>query len=297
MKVLRCEMCGNTGLIKKDGVYICEACGTKYTLDEAKKMLVDGTVAIKGAVKIDKATDEQNLIILARRAYKSKEYAKARNLYVRASEINPNDWESTFYATYCEKGYVWACRDALTLSLNLIKTTIKNKRDQKKAIFTIVDSVFKEFDTFYDPYRCSTEIRVSFSSTPTLTYIYSWAEILTHCFCGSISSIDDTLIIRKGIVERVIKKFNSNPSRIDSFDYCRINRLVQENITKIRNHEPDYTPESKMIELPPSPPPPPPPRKEKSAIEKAIKRIDWDIVLAVIGIIITILFCTIGLFI
>lgn len=69
-------MCGNTGLVKKDGVYVCEACGTKYTQEEAKKMLVEGAVSVKGAVKIDKMTEEQNLIILARRAYKTDSMKK-----------------------------------------------------------------------------------------------------------------------------------------------------------------------------------------------------------------------------
>lgn len=236
MKVLRCEMCGNTGLVKKDGVYVCEACGTKYTLEEAKKMLVDGAVAIKGAVKIDKATDEQNLIILARRAYKANEYGKAKELYARAAEINPNDWESTFYATYCEKRYVWACKDVLTLSLNLIKTTIKNKSDQKKAIFTIVDSVFAEFDT------------LSYLETSKVMPLYGWIEILTNCLCDNVSAIDDSynIAIRKGIIERATKRLNYIMEFDYYYNYCyQIYKWIQEHIAKVRKYEPDYTPKEK----------------------------------------------------
>lgn len=240
MKVLRCEMCGNTGLVKKDGVYVCEACGTKYTLEEAKKMLVDGAVAIKGAVKIDKATDEQNLIILARRAYKANEYDKAKELYARAAEINPNDWESTFYATYCEKRYVWACKDALTLSLNLIKNTIKNKSDQKKAIFTIVDSVFAESDTYK-----SWEVR---DNDQGAGHLYSWLEILTNCLCDNVSAIDDSynIAIRKGIIERATKRLNYIMGYSYYYDTCYpIYKWIQENIAKVRKYEPDYTPKEK----------------------------------------------------
>ena len=38
MKALTCEMCGSTDLIKDGGVFVCQSCGTKYTVEEAKKM-------------------------------------------------------------------------------------------------------------------------------------------------------------------------------------------------------------------------------------------------------------------
>lgn len=39
MKALRCEMCGDTNLLKTDGMFVCQSCGCKYTVDEAKKCL------------------------------------------------------------------------------------------------------------------------------------------------------------------------------------------------------------------------------------------------------------------
>ena len=41
MKAIVCEMCGSNDLIKRDGVYICQNCGTKYTVEEAKNLLVE----------------------------------------------------------------------------------------------------------------------------------------------------------------------------------------------------------------------------------------------------------------
>ena len=37
MKQLTCEMCGSTDLIKQDGVFVCQTCGCKYSVEEAKK--------------------------------------------------------------------------------------------------------------------------------------------------------------------------------------------------------------------------------------------------------------------
>lgn len=37
MRQLTCEMCGGTDLVKDGGVFICQTCGCKYTVEEAKK--------------------------------------------------------------------------------------------------------------------------------------------------------------------------------------------------------------------------------------------------------------------
>ena len=37
-------MCGSTDLMKQDGVFVCQSCGTKYSVEEAKKMMVEGNV-------------------------------------------------------------------------------------------------------------------------------------------------------------------------------------------------------------------------------------------------------------
>ena len=37
--VIKCEVCGSAGLVKRDGLFECPACGTRYTLEEVKKLL------------------------------------------------------------------------------------------------------------------------------------------------------------------------------------------------------------------------------------------------------------------
>ena len=39
MKALTCEMCGSTNLVKEGGVFVCQSCGTKYSVEEAKKIV------------------------------------------------------------------------------------------------------------------------------------------------------------------------------------------------------------------------------------------------------------------
>jgi uncharacterized Zn finger protein (UPF0148 family) len=53
MKKLTCEMCGSTELIKDGGVFVCQTCGCKYSIEEARKMMVEGTVEVAGTIKVD----------------------------------------------------------------------------------------------------------------------------------------------------------------------------------------------------------------------------------------------------
>ena len=36
MKAIQCELCGSNDLVKQNGVYVCQYCGTQYTIEEAK---------------------------------------------------------------------------------------------------------------------------------------------------------------------------------------------------------------------------------------------------------------------
>ena len=60
MKRLQCEMCGSTDLVKENGFFVCQSCMCKYTVEEAKKMMIDGTVNVQGTVKIDTSSDVEN---------------------------------------------------------------------------------------------------------------------------------------------------------------------------------------------------------------------------------------------
>ena len=78
MKQLTCEMCGGTDLIKQDGVFVCQNCGLKYSVEEAKKMMSgDSAETPKSEPEKQAVSGElENLYELARRA---KETGNAAN--------------------------------------------------------------------------------------------------------------------------------------------------------------------------------------------------------------------------
>ena len=47
MRQLTCEMCGSTDLIKDGGVFVCQNCGCKYSVEEARKMMMEDIEKIR----------------------------------------------------------------------------------------------------------------------------------------------------------------------------------------------------------------------------------------------------------
>ena len=102
MKQLLCEMCGGKDLIKQDGVFVCQSCGSKYSVEEAKKMMVevDAKVEIQGTVKVDNSEELNNLYQLARRAKESKNSENAAKYYDMILVKDPASWEANFYSVF-----------------------------------------------------------------------------------------------------------------------------------------------------------------------------------------------------
>ena len=101
MKAIVCEMCGGHELLKEDGVFVCQHCGTKYSPEEARKLMIEGPVDVSGStVKIDKSDELKNLYELARRAKNDKQTENARRYYEKILERDPSSWEANFYASF-----------------------------------------------------------------------------------------------------------------------------------------------------------------------------------------------------
>ena len=77
MQAIKCELCGSNSFTKEDGYFVCDHCNTKYTLDEAKKMMIEGTVN----VKVDDSDELKNLYELARRAKADDNSENAQKYY------------------------------------------------------------------------------------------------------------------------------------------------------------------------------------------------------------------------
>lgn len=94
MKALVCEMCGSQDLVKTDGMFVCQNCGTKYTAEEAKKMMVEGTVQIDNSAFVEK------YLANARRARTKGDWAEVEKYYNLVEQNAPENIEAIFYSAY-----------------------------------------------------------------------------------------------------------------------------------------------------------------------------------------------------
>ena len=92
MKKLICEMCGSNDLVKQEGLFVCQACGSKYSVEDAKKMMVE----VSGQVSIDDSGKLATYIQMADSAYSAGNWQEAYNYYGKAQEIDVNNYHSIY---------------------------------------------------------------------------------------------------------------------------------------------------------------------------------------------------------
>ena len=135
MQAIKCELCGSSDIMKQDGFFQCQNCGTKYSLEEARKLI--------GVVKIDKTEDVENLMTLARRYYNEHNYTDSERYFELALRDAPNNWEAHFFRAYCHaltasySEAVTSVSAGTTTALKLIKDYLE-VLEQPHALNTIM---------------------------------------------------------------------------------------------------------------------------------------------------------------
>ena len=95
MKAIVCEMCSGNNLIKENGYFVCQNCGTKYTVEEARKLMIEGPIDVSGSiVKIDNSLNRENLFVLSENAFKSNNFLEAEQYCNKTLEIDANEYKA-----------------------------------------------------------------------------------------------------------------------------------------------------------------------------------------------------------
>lgn len=100
MKKLMCEMCGSTDLVKQDSVFVCQACGCKYSVEEARKMMMEGTVEVRGTVTVDNSSVVEKYLANARRALNKQDWEEVEKYYNLVEQNSTNNMEAEFFSSY-----------------------------------------------------------------------------------------------------------------------------------------------------------------------------------------------------
>lgn len=141
MNALVCEMCGSQDMVKEGGVFVCQHCGTKYSVEEARKMMFEGTV------KIDRSSELENLYKAARNARETSDDESAVKHYEKISALDPDSWEALFYLVILKnnsiknseiKSAAISVTNCLSKVFDLINENVKDEAEKKEAVWEVI---------------------------------------------------------------------------------------------------------------------------------------------------------------
>lgn len=157
MKQMTCELCGSTDLVKQDGMFVCQSCGCKYTVEEARKLMGgDGDAPVAAAapagsttVKVDMSEKLTKLYQIARRARDDNNSENAAKYYDLILQEDPMSWEASFYTVYYQamqtniagiENAAYKVRNCLGSVMGLIRDYVPEE-DQASAVGQVATSV------------------------------------------------------------------------------------------------------------------------------------------------------------
>lgn len=129
MKAMQCELCGSSEIVKEGDLFVCQSCGMKYTLENAKKMMIEGVVQVEGTVETDRSSDAKRFMELARMAKNGKNYQEAEHYATKALEIDQDNAEA------------WAIRSmSIDWQLTLKKDRLKESQAASLKMFELLNA-------------------------------------------------------------------------------------------------------------------------------------------------------------
>ena len=251
MKAIVCELCGSNDVVKRDGFFVCQHCGTKYTPDEARKLMAE--------VKVDTSEQKANWYVLARRARDSNDAENAAKYYDLVLQIDPKSWEAAFYSAYFRAmqtkiAFISSAADNLMNSLPhilyMVKENLSTISEKRSALAEIAyrieilaaimeSNARSTFKSNYESVHYSSEL---------LNQYYE--EYMTRCkalfaLCGGTASSIETIMPND---QEIIKcSLRLEKKAIQYFINCypdvsHVRNTFENNIVvqRIRQHEPTY---------------------------------------------------------
>ena len=253
MNELICEMCGSNDIVKQDGLYVCQSCGTKYSVEEARKMMTGETMEVEGTVKIDRSSELDNLYEIARRAKDTNNSENALKYYDQILVKDANSWEAQFYVIYframdskiSEIGSVGSSlRNSIASILGLVKDHVDEDK-QEEVILEIYERCSAASNVLYNAARnwfrgIDTRVQGKFAQEyvnhvyPTAFIMYNLGDGLIDLFGGEYT----------GIATRSwIQGIDLHKSYIGMLSDKKDNKaIIDRYVEKIQRYQPDFEP-------------------------------------------------------
>ncbi len=253
MNPLKCEMCTSNDIIKENGYYVCQSCGTKYTVEEARKLFVEGTVTVKGSVSIDRSQELKNLFVLARRARFADDAPGAVRYYEQILLKDPSCWEACLYSAYyraqesAEEEPELAAKRLSKMDdiiLSLIKEKVEASEDRADAVKEVrertlefAEDIFESSETEY-----KAEEEPAIESTQQHAAVSMSAAQLLYRFGDGIMEQLGSEYAKENAVPCWKKAIAIHKSVLDMTDDVDAGKAtIKEHVSKIRMFEPSFS--------------------------------------------------------
>ena len=192
MKQLVCEMCGGTDIVKQDGVFVCQNCGIKYSLEEARKMMIEGTVEvkgtveIKGSVKVDNSGVIDGYRILLDDAIANKDLDTIVKYTTKILELDVNNYEACVYRA---KSSGWnSTLNNIKIPLTTVKQAIQLAPEDKKA--EVADDLYETMQKQLEGLLYLSQNEGLYKYQYVKEIMGLWLDILQQTPCLSAKAID-----------------------------------------------------------------------------------------------------------
>lgn len=169
MKKLTCEMCGSTELLKDGGVFICQVCGCRYSVEEAKRMMIEGNVDVSGStIKIDNSAFVEKYLANARRAKQKEDWEETEKYYNMVEQNAPQNIEAVFYSSYAKARRTLQERDL----------------EKRKAAFNVFANSISVVDDYFDKTNTSAQADLVKQMSKDLLDLYN-NQAITPAITGN----------------------------------------------------------------------------------------------------------------
>ena len=224
MKQLTCEMCGGTELMKQDGAFVCQNCGMKYSVEEAKKMMIEGTVDVQGTVKVDNTAFVERYLQNAHRALMKEDWEEVEKYYNMVEQNAPDNMEAVFFSSYGKAMLSMTDSDyfkreqkfqVLNRSMSVISdyydTTTENKEE---ALRKIAEYIQKMYNVTFVYERQSIDlagaVRALGGATGTKQWCINLINTTKNTFVNELKQISEKH--EDEFVKDIIKEFEPQPA-------------------------------------------------------------------------------------
>lgn len=245
MKYIVCEVCGGSDILKDNGVFICQLCGCKYSLEEVKKMIAESDSFVQGrdVSTRDNQTDEYKSILMATRdAMVDGRFDSAYSNSIRLLAMRPDVPElvaiqalailgkeriSVDVPTSCNKGMerFYSMFDKWTAEYSEKMLTIKNVKSYLNEAYQTQSAMLREERTQLESQKYSASI------TDNLGAI---GDALGMIGGNLYSTVHGMSVERDGrrrdeenrIIDKQIDRVTERIRKLDEFRDYQINRLT-----------------------------------------------------------------------